>query len=48
VLGVFGDEALRRRAKPEIDHGAHQQQPGPAVDEDAEIEAAHPARQQDL
>ena len=33
---------------PKIDHAADQQHPGPGIDVDAEFEAAHPARQQDL
>jgi hypothetical protein len=48
VLGVFGNEALRGGAEAEVDHAADQQHPGPGVDVDAEIEAAHPARQQNL
>src|SRR5208282_3942501 len=48
MLGVFGDEALRRRAEAEIDHAAEKQHPGPGIDVDAEFKTAHPARQQDL
>src|SRR5271170_4418716 len=37
LCSVYSGKALRRRAEPEIDHGADQQQPGPSVDIDAEI-----------
>ena len=48
MFGVFGDEALRRRGEPEIGHAADQQHPGPGINVDAEFEAAHPAREQNL
>ena len=48
VFGVFGDEALRGRAEPEVDDATDQQQPGPGIDVDAEFEAAEPARQHNL
>ena len=48
ALGVFGNDALRGERQAEMDDVADQQQPGPGVDVDAELDAAHPARQQDL
>ena len=48
MLGIFGDEALRRRAEPDIADAADQQQPGPGINVNAEFEAAEPARQHDL
>ena len=48
VLGIFGDEALRRRAEPDVAEAADQQQPGPGINVNAEFEAAEPARQHDL
>ena len=48
ALGVFRHEALRRRRQAEVGKVADQQHPGPDVDIDAELEASHPAREQDL
>ena len=48
MFGVFRDEALRGRRQPEIGHAADQQHPSPSINVDAEFEAAHPAREQDL
>jgi hypothetical protein len=48
ALGVFGDGALRRERQAEMDDVADHLQPGPGIDVDAELGAAHPARQQDL
>ena len=48
VFGVFGNEPLRGRAEAEIDHAADEQHPSPGIDVDAEFEAAHPAREQNL
>ena len=48
LLGIFGDEALRGRAQSEIDHAADQKDPSPAINVNAELEAPHPARQQNL
>ncbi|OIQ69141.1 hypothetical protein GALL_492590 [mine drainage metagenome] len=45
---IFRDDLLRRRRDAEIHHAAEQQHPGPDIDIDAVIGAAHPARQQDL
>src|SRR6187551_2184233 len=45
---IFRDDLLRRRGNSEIHHAAEQQHPGPDIDIDAVIRAAHPARQQDL
>ena len=46
--GVFRDEALRAGGDAEIDQPAEQQHPGPHIDVDAELERAHPAREQHL
>ena len=48
MFGVLGNEALGRRAEPEIDDTADQHHPGPGIDVDAEFEAAEPARHHDL
>ena len=51
VLGacaIFRNDFLRRGRDAEIHHAAEQQHPGPDIDVDAVIRAAHPARQQDL
>ena len=48
MLGIFRDEALRRRAEAEVGNAADQQQPGPGVNVNAEFIAAEPARQNDL
>src|ERR1700692_1565782 len=48
MLGIFRDEALRRRAETEIADAADQEQPGPGINVNAEFEAAEPARQHDL
>ena len=45
---IFRNDLLRRRRDAEIHHAAEQQHPGPDIDIDAVIRAAHPARQQDL
>ena len=45
---ILRDQFLRRRRDAEIHHAAEQQHPGPDVDIDAVIRAAHPAREQDL
>ena len=46
--GVFRDEALRAGGDAEIDQPAEEQHPGPHIDVDAELERAHPAREQHL
>ena len=48
ALAVFRNETLRGGSEPEIDGLAEQQHPGPDIDIDAELEAAHPAREQHL
>ena len=48
ALGVFRNGALRRQRQAEMDDVADHLQPGPGIDVDAELDAAHPARQQDL
>ena len=48
AVAIFRNEALGRGGEPEIDNVAEQQHPGPDIDVDAELEAAHPARQQHL
>ena len=48
AFAVFRNEALGRGAEPEVERLADQQHPGPHIDIDAELEAAHPARQQHL
>ena len=48
ALGVFRDGALRGQRQSEMDDVADHLQPGPGIDIDAELDAAHPARQQDL
>ena len=48
ALGVFGNGALRGERQSEMDDVADHLQPGPGIDVDAELDAAHPARQQDL
>ena len=45
---VFRNEALRRRADAERAQHAEEADPRPGIDIDAELEAAHPARQHDL
>ena len=45
---IFRNDLLRRCRDAEIHHAAEQQHPGPDIDIDAVIRAAHPARQQDL
>ena len=45
---ILRDEALRRRADAECAQHAEEADPGPGIDVDAELEAAHPARQHDL
>ena len=46
MLGIFRDEALRRRAQPRSTDAADQQQPGPGINVNAEFVTAEPARQQ--
>ena len=48
AVAVFRNEALRRGAEPEIDRLSDHQHPGPDIDVDAELEGAHPAREQHL
>ena len=43
-----GNDALRGERQAEMDDVADHLQPGPGIDVDAELDAAHPARQQDL
>ena len=45
---IFRNDFLRRGRYAEIHHAAEQQYPGPDIDVDAVLRAAHPARQQDL
>ena len=45
---VFRNEALRRIGDAERAQHAEEADPGPGIDVDAELEAAHPACQQDL
>ena len=45
---IFRNDFLRRGRNAEIHHAAEQQHPGPDIDVDAVLRAAHPARQQDL
>ena len=45
---VFRNQLLRRRRDAEIHHAAEQQHPGPDIDIDAIVGAAHPAREQHL
>ena len=47
-LGIFRNEAPRRRRQADIGERADHQHPGPHIDVDAEFEAAHPAREQHL
>ncbi|MCZ7643302.1 MAG: hypothetical protein M5U33_12305 [Pseudorhodoplanes sp.] len=48
ALGVLRDETLGGGGEPDIDERADQHHPGPDIDENAELAAAHPAREQDL
>ena len=48
LLAVFRNEPLCGCAKPEIDRLSKQQYPGPDINVDAELKAAHPAREQHL
>jgi len=48
ALAVLRDEALRCCPEPEVDRLPDQHHPGPDIDVDAELEAAHPAREQHL
>ena len=48
AVAVFRNEALRGGGEPEIDRLPEQQHPGPDIDVDAELEGAHPAREQHL
>ena len=48
ALAIFRDEALRSGREPEIERLTEQQHPGPDIDVDAELEASHPACEQDL
>ena len=45
---IFRNDLLRRGRDAEVHHAAEQQHPGPDIDIDAVVGAAHPARQQDL
>ena len=48
VLGVFRNKALRRGAESKIALATDQEQPGPGIHVNAELELAKPARQHDL
>ncbi len=48
ALGVFRHEALCRCGEPEIGQVADHRHQSPDIDVDAELEASHPAREQDL
>ncbi|HEX6720964.1 MAG TPA: hypothetical protein VF107_05315, partial [Burkholderiaceae bacterium] len=48
VVGVFGNESLRDQRQAEMHGVAGEHEPGPHRDIDAEVEAAHPARERDL
>ena len=45
---ILRNDFLRRSRDAKIHHAAEQQHPGPDIDVNAVIRAAHPARQQDL
>ena len=46
ALAIFRNEALGGSGETEVERLADQQHPGPDVDEHAEFEGAHPAREQ--
>ena len=47
-VGILRDEALGGGCQPKVGKFADHQHPGEHVDVDAELEASHPARKQDL
>src|SRR6185437_9443878 len=47
-FGIFRNETPCRRRQAEVGERTNHQHPGPYIDVDAKLKAAHPAREQDL